>query len=162
MQDNVVQPWGPRPLIRSAEDPVLVLKYLEYNQAIRFPQRIQKAEWQVTTVMFLMSDTLALGADSIRCHKRTRTFSLRLSTKALVICKCRLLQTDSQSHFRLVEDDKQLLWSNRDALRHIPKALPLVLASSFSWDSYSLSNIYPLLDGWAELPPATAIELLLP
>ncbi|KAH7732178.1 phosphatidylinositol 3-and 4-kinase [Aphelenchoides avenae] len=124
MQDNVVQPWGPRPLIRSAEDPVLVLKYLEYNQAIRTWRRFE---------------------------------SLPRADQDLLIA----VVDESISHL-LVEDDKQLLWSNRDALRHIPKALPLVLASSFSWDSYSLSNIYPLLDGWSELPPATAIELLLP
>lgn len=63
---------------------------------------------------------------------------------------------------RLNEDDKLFLWSNRKAIHRLPKALPLVLASSFSWDPYQLPNIYPLLEKWAPLDAATAVELLLP
>ena len=63
---------------------------------------------------------------------------------------------------RLNEDDKLFLWSNRKAIHRLPKALPLVLASSFSWDPYQLPNIYPLLEKWAPLDAPTAVELLLP
>src|SRR5688500_5786723 len=64
--------------------------------------------------------------------------------------------------FELDDDYKKLLWSNRAYLTKIPLALPLVLISAFAWDSVSVSNIYVLLDIWAELRPEDALELLLP
>lgn len=64
--------------------------------------------------------------------------------------------------FELDDDYKKLLWSKRSYLTKIPLALPLVLVSAFAWDSVSVSNIYVLLDIWAELEPEDALELLLP
>lgn len=40
MNSDVVHPWGPRPLLRDAKEPVLMVKCLEYEYDIRFPAQI--------------------------------------------------------------------------------------------------------------------------
>lgn len=55
-----------------------------------------------------------------------------------------------------------MIWSRRNYLHEIPKALPLVLASACSWSFFSLSTNRAIMEGWAKLPPTVAIELLLP
>jgi hypothetical protein len=44
MDDDVVQPWGPRPLIRNPDDIILVLKALKFEFRVQFPQQIQPSE----------------------------------------------------------------------------------------------------------------------
>lgn len=44
MEDEVVQPWGPRPLIRQPEDVILLVKALEFEYRIQFPQEISLSE----------------------------------------------------------------------------------------------------------------------
>ena len=44
MENDTVQPWGPRPLIRDSEEIVLLVKALEYDYRIRFPMDITPSE----------------------------------------------------------------------------------------------------------------------
>ncbi|KAI1732417.1 phosphatidylinositol 3- and 4-kinase domain-containing protein [Ditylenchus destructor] len=119
MNGEAVFPWGARPLVRSTEAPVLVVKFLEaWREFDNLPREDQDSLMQ-------------------------------------------LIDNGAVSSIGINEDDKLFLWSNRDCLRNLPRALPLVLASSFSWGAYSLSNIYLLLDNW-QMTPNVAIELLLP
>lgn len=55
-----------------------------------------------------------------------------------------------------------MLWQRRLYLTNIPEALPLVLASVPTWGFGFLEGIYTLIDIWAPLSPAQAIQLLLP
>lgn len=43
MQDDTVEPWGPRPYIRNTYQPMLVIKLLEYGSILTFPVRNHKA-----------------------------------------------------------------------------------------------------------------------
>lgn len=63
---------------------------------------------------------------------------------------------------RLPDDAKEMIWSHRNYLYQIPKALPVVLASLSSWSFFNLSNVRALLNEWAPLPPTIALELLFP
>lgn len=134
MDDDVVQPWGPRPLIRCPDDIILMIKALEFDYNIQFPREItpSKVHWGTF-------DTLPADEQE--------------SLRTLI---------DTAVSHQLADDDREFLWSNRHSLHQFPRALPLVLSSSFSWGSYSLGNIYALLQKWATLPPILAMELLLP
>lgn len=69
---------------------------------------------------------------------------------------------DNSSLHLMSRDEKEFIWSKRCYLNSIPRALPLILNSCFSWDSISVGHIYSLLQGWTDLPPELAVELLLP
>uniref|UniRef100_A0A183BMI9 Phosphatidylinositol-4-phosphate 3-kinase n=1 Tax=Globodera pallida TaxID=36090 RepID=A0A183BMI9_GLOPA len=133
MDGDLVHPWGPRPLIRHPDELVLVVKCLEYDYRIQFPT-IEPGEIYEREFCSLPQDE-------------------QETLHALV---------DSAVSHHLSEDDKELLWSRRNCLQQMPRAFPLVMASSFSWGPYSLGNIYALLAKCAKLPPAVAVELLLP
>uniref|UniRef100_A0A914GS26 Phosphatidylinositol-4-phosphate 3-kinase n=1 Tax=Globodera rostochiensis TaxID=31243 RepID=A0A914GS26_GLORO len=133
MDGDLVHPWGPRPLIRHPDELVLVVKCLEYDYRIQFPT-IEPGEICEREFGSLPQDE-------------------QETLHALV---------DSAVSHHLSEDDKELLWSRRNCLQQMPRAFPLVMASSFSWGPYSLGNIYALLAKCAKLPPAVAVELLLP
>uniref|UniRef100_A0A915D232 Uncharacterized protein n=1 Tax=Ditylenchus dipsaci TaxID=166011 RepID=A0A915D232_9BILA len=111
--------------LMNAEDPVLVVKCLEYEYQIRFPDNIFKGKIHWQEFEELPSET---------------------QNELLMV-----LGDGGVNSTNLNDDDKQFLWTKRNYLHHMPKALPLVLASSFSWGSYSLSNIYLLLEKWASL-----------
>ncbi|KAL3084827.1 hypothetical protein niasHT_031712 [Heterodera trifolii] len=133
MDGDLVHPWGPRPLIRQPDELVLIVKCLDYDYRIHF-QSIEPGE---------------ISAREFSELPQEEQETLQVLVESAV------------SH-HLTDDDKELLWSRRNCLLQMPRAFPLVMASSFSWGPYSLGNIYALLDKWVTLPPAVAIELLLP
>lgn len=171
MEEDLVHPWGPRQLLRHPDELVLVLKCLEYDYRIQFPQEITHSEmsafdqlWSETNRPTIFSqlrdfqslppeeqETLQTLVDNAVSHQWVPSHNGQQT-----LCH------SGSKNLRLSEDDKHLLWSNRNYLHQFPRALPLVLASSFAWGPYSLSNVYVLLDKWAKLSPATAVELLLP
>lgn len=135
-RQNVVHPWGSRELIRSGEESVILIKFIEYDYNIRFPDietpTLTEDHWHDTSEIVSQEDQEVLEM---------------------------LLDAD---HSLLNNDERQLLWSNRNYLHKNGRALPLVLASAFSWAPFNLPNIYALLEKWTNVLPEDAIGMLLP
>lgn len=132
---EIIEPWGPTPLIRDKNDALLVISTIEYQYQVHFPLTIEKEH--ITPQEF----------NNINERDRNAIWN--------IIDRC-------TGHSNIVKDDKQLLWSNRKALLNIPEALVPTLASAIDWNCLSLSNIYPLLEEWTPPPPQLALDLLLP
>jgi phosphatidylinositol-4-phosphate 3-kinase len=69
---------------------------------------------------------------------------------------------EKPSHERLMDDEKALLWDNREYLTSIPSALSKVLISAPSWSPANLRLIYAALELWKPLEAIDALQLLLP
>lgn len=133
--NKIIEPWGPRPLIRSSSAEIIVVSTVEYQYQIEFPRIIEHE------------------------HVNEESFDLLKESERLKIMKVidKYVSGDD-----LTENDKYLIWSNRKTLMNIPDAFGLVLDSVLSWDCLCLSNIYPLLEKWAPPLPQAALHLLLP
>uniref|UniRef100_A0AC34GT29 Phosphatidylinositol-4-phosphate 3-kinase n=1 Tax=Panagrolaimus sp. ES5 TaxID=591445 RepID=A0AC34GT29_9BILA len=131
-QHQVVEPWGPRPMIKNRGDVVIVLSTLEYGYNIQFPTVIEKEK--ITPVEFT-------------------TLSIKDQNTILDII---------DNHDSLSQDDIHLLWSNRRALMQNPDAFIPTIAAATSWNALNLSNVYPLLDDWILPAPQYMLDLLLP
>ncbi|KAI6177250.1 Phosphatidylinositol 3-and 4-kinase [Aphelenchoides bicaudatus] len=131
-----ILPWGPQRLIYQPADTILLLQFPEYEHNIVFPAEIQNSQFA--------------------------TFEYERLSEEDHSCIEWLIQHRYIHLFELHDDYKKLLWSKRAYLTKLPLTLPLVLVSAFAWDSVSVSNVYVLLDVWADLAPEDALELLLP
>uniref|UniRef100_A0A6G1SG77 Phosphatidylinositol 4-phosphate 3-kinase C2 domain-containing subunit alpha n=1 Tax=Aceria tosichella TaxID=561515 RepID=A0A6G1SG77_9ACAR len=69
---------------------------------------------------------------------------------------------EKRSHERLMDDERTLLWDNREYLTSIPCALSKVLISVPSWSPANLKLIYSVLEKWTPLEAVDALQLLLP
>jgi len=69
---------------------------------------------------------------------------------------------ESTEFKKLPAELREILWEKRHYLHNFPLALPKVLSSAQLWDFTSLSDLQIMMDNWAPLEPANALQLLLP
>uniref|UniRef100_A0A7E4W115 Phosphatidylinositol-4-phosphate 3-kinase n=1 Tax=Panagrellus redivivus TaxID=6233 RepID=A0A7E4W115_PANRE len=135
MERSVVKPWGPKPLIRTYKEPLIVVSIAEHLFQVQFPKAIE--EEQLTPAPF----------SSLPPNDQSQILDML---------------EGSVSHTSLSTDDRYLLWSHRRCLLKKPEAFVPVLASAISWDCLQLSNVYALLDAFTPPEPQFVLDLLLP
>lgn len=133
--------------IADRQDPVLVIEYRKFppEKKIYFPLSLNEVPPNQSSMEDSKLKTIDFNQlDPGVKHVITATIN------------------EKHCYEKLMDDEKSLLWENRQYLTSNPAALPKVLLSAPSWSASNLKDIYELLDIWVPMNAIDAIQLLLP
>lgn len=140
LHEMVLQPDYPR---RSG--PFLQIEFFNLLKNVKFPDINNLREKTKTTTV-------------IKNVQNLRLEDLDVATQQDIL---KIIE-ENKPHENLLDDERDLIWSNREYLRGLTNALPKVILSVPDWTCAQLDSIYELIEGWNMPSSVDAMQLLMP
>ncbi|XP_013776261.1 phosphatidylinositol 4,5-bisphosphate 3-kinase catalytic subunit alpha isoform-like [Limulus polyphemus] len=152
--DELLNPLGSSGSNPNKDSPCLEIEFDRFSNTVVFPSMDQVEEYAKFVSKLDRNNDIQKGSS----FTKVSDFGTDLITQADQEQLKDVILRDPLSE--ISEQEKELLWKLRNHCATVPDSLPKLL-DAVKWNSRDeVSQLYVLLEGWSQVSPETALELL--